>query len=210
MISTRVLRVRPEETEPPALKEAADVLSKGGLVAFPTETFYGLGANALDSGALGRIYAVKGRAESKPFLVLVDSARMARTLVKDIPTVAWGLMTRYWPGPLTLVFTAIEGLPDMLTAGTGTIGIRMPSHPLALGLVRAAGVPVTAPSANPAGAEPPTTAGEVQRFFDGKIELILDGGPTKGGLPSTILDVTATPPRIIRQGALDFPELNRR
>ena len=206
MISTRILRVHPEEAEPPALREAADVLSKGGLVAFPTETFYGLGANALDSGALGRIYAVKGRSAAKPLLVLVDSARMARSLVKEIPTVAWVLMTRYWPGPLTLVFKAVDGLPDALTAGTGTIGIRMPGHPLALGLVRAAGVPVTAPSANPAGAEPPTTAGEVQRFFDGKIELILDGGPTKGGLPSTILDVTVTPPKLIRRGAIEFQE----
>lgn len=210
MISTRILRVHPEETEPPALKEAAYVLAQGGLVAFPTETFYGLGANALDPGALARIYAAKGRSESKPLLVLVDSARMARSLAKEIPTVAWGLMTRYWPGPLTLVFKAVEGLPGALTAGTGTIGIRMPGHPVALGLVRAAGVPVTAPSANPDGAEPATTADEVQRFFDGKIELILDGGPTRGGLPSTILDVTATPPRVIRQGVLDLPELDRR
>ena len=175
-------------------------------MAFPTEAFYALGAHALDPEALGRIYAVKGRAESKPLLVLVDSARMARSLVQEIPTAAWALMTRYWPGPLTLVFRAVEGLPGKLTAGTGTIGIRMPGHPLALALVRAAGVPVTAPSANPSGQEPPTSAGEVRRFFDDKIELILDGGPTKGGLPSTILDVTVTPPKLIRRGAMEFQE----
>ena len=202
--------MRAAEVDPPALEEAAGVLRRGGLVAFPTETFYGLGASAFDREAIQRIYAVKGRPEEKPLLVLVDSARMARTLVEEIPTIAWRLMTRYWPGPLTLVFRASPEVPDALTAGTGTIGIRMPGHPVALGLVQAAGVPVTAPSANPEGGEPPTTADEVERYFDGKIELILDSGPTRGGLPSTMVDVTATPPRLLRKGVLELPELEPR
>ena len=188
------------------LKKAAEVLSAGGLVAFPTETFYGLGANALDPQAVGRVYAVKGRPESKPLLVLVDSVRMLQSLVEGVPAAARTLMTRYWPGPLTLVFRARGNLAEELTAGTGTVGVRMPAHPVAFGLVRTAGFPVTAPSANLSGEAPPSTAADVQRIFEGKIELILDGGPTKGGLPSTIVDVTVTPPRVVRRGALELPE----
>ena len=206
MSKTRLLRVDPRDPPLAVLKEAAGILLKGGLVAFPIETFYGLGANALDSKAFGRVYAIKGRPEGKPLLLLVDSVRMVETLVEEIPPTALTLMTRYWPGPLTLVLKAIQGLPPHLTAGTGTIGVRLPGHPVAFGLVRAAGVPVTAPSANPSGAEPPTTAAQVHRAFDGKIPLILDSGATKGGLPSTILDVTVTPPRVLRRGALDLPE----
>ncbi len=206
MIKTRLLRVDPRDPPLAVLKEAAGVLLKGGLVAFPTETFYGLGANALDSSAFSRVYAVKGRPENKPLLVLVDSVRMVETLVEAIPPAALVLMTRYWPGPLTLVLKAVPGLPRHLTAGTGTIGVRLPAHPVAFGLVRAAGVPVTAPSANPSDALPPTTAAEVLNAFDGKIELVVDGGQTKGGLPSTILDLTVAPPRILRKGALELPE----
>jgi len=203
---TRLLRIDPRDPEEVVLKKAAEVLSVGGLVAFPTETFYGLGANALDPQAVGRVYAVKGRPESNPLLVLVDSARMLQSLVEGVPAAAWTLMTRYWPGPLTLVFRARGNLPEELTAGTGTVGVRMPGHPVAFGLVRAAGFPVTAPSANLSGEAPPSRAADVQRILEGKIELILDGGPTKGGLPSTIVDVTVTPPRVVRRGALELPE----
>jgi len=188
------------------MKEAAGVLLKGGLVAFPTETFYGLGANALDAAAVRRIFEVKGRPESKPLLVLVDSVRMAESLVKEIPAAALALMARYWPGPLTLVFRSASRLPEELTAGTGTVGIRMSRNPVGFELVRAAGVPVTAPSANLSGEKPPTTAADVGRMLSGKIDLILDGGPTTGGLPSTILDVTVTPVKVIRPGALELPE----
>lgn len=209
MILTRLLRVDPQDPQAAVLNEAASMLRTGGVVAFPTETFYGLGANALDFQAVGRVYRVKGRAESKPLLVLVDSVRMAESLVKDVSVAARSLMAKYWPGPLTLVFRAVADLPGELTAGTGTIGIRISSHPVALGLVHAAGVPVTAPSANLSGQEPPTTSGDVQQAVGGKIDLILDGGPTKGGLPSTILDVTVTPPRLIRAGALEIRERGR-
>ena len=206
MTDTRVLRVDPRDPEEVVLKKAAELLSAGGLVAFPTETFYGLGANALDPQAVGRVYASKGRPESKPLLVLVDSVRMVQSLVEGVPAAACTLMTKYWPGPLTLVFRARGNLPVELTAGTGTVGVRMPAHPVAFGLVRTAGFPVTAPSANLSGEAPPTTAADVQRIFEGKIELILDGGATTGGLPSTIVDVTVTPPRAIRRGALELPE----
>jgi len=207
VIRTRLLRVHPGSPQPAALREAAGVLLKGGLVAFPTETFYGLGANALDPAAVRRIFEVKGRPESKPLLVLVDSIDLAESLVKEVSAAARELMTKYWPGPLTLIFRAIASLPDELTAGTGTVGIRVPRHPVAFELVRAAGLPITAPSANRSGEEPPATAADVQRVFGGKIELILDGGATTGGLPSTILDVTVTPPKLIRRGALEFPDI---
>lgn len=176
-------------------------------MAFPTETFYGLGANALDPAAVRRIFEVKGRPESKPLLLLVDSIEMAESLVKEVSAAARDLMAKHWPGPLTLIFRAIASLPDELTAGTGTVGIRVPRHPVAFELVRAAGLPITAPSANRSGEEPPATAADVQRVFGGKIELILDGGATTGGLPSTILDVTVTPPKLIRRGALEFPDI---
>ena len=185
------------------LDEARVVLLRGGLVAFPTETFYGLGANATDREAVRRVFQMKGRPESKPLLVLVDSVKMAESLALEVSDLARHLMAACWPGPLTLVFRAAPELPVELTAGTGTVGIRVPAHPIALGLVRAAGLPVTAPSANPTGAEPPTTAEHVRRFFEGSIDLILDGGPTPGVRPSTILDVSVSPPRLLREGALD-------
>jgi len=206
VIKTRLLQVDPRDPPLAVLKEAAGVLLKGGLVAFPTETFYGLGANALDAAAVKRIFEVKGRPESKPLVVLVDSVRMAESLVKEIPAAALALMARYWPGPLTLIFRSASCLPEELTAATGTIGIRISGHPVAFELVRAAGVPITAPSANPSGEEPPVTAADVDRTLRDRIDLILDGGPTTGGLPSTMLDVTVTPPRVIRRGALELPE----
>ncbi len=201
---TRVVRVNPRDPELPVLKDGAAVLIRGGLVAFPTETFYGLGANALDAKALERVFSVKGRPPDKPLLVLVDSVRMVETLVTTIPPAALVLMARFWPGPVTLVLRAIDGLPAPLTAATGTIGVRLPAHPVAFGLVRAAGVPVTAPSANPSGEDPPTTAADVERTLGSKIDLILEGGATTGGLPSTIVDVTVSPPALVRAGAVPW------
>jgi L-threonylcarbamoyladenylate synthase len=185
------------------LQEAAASLWRGGLVAFPTETFYGLGANAMEREAVTRVFQVKGRPESKPLLVLVDSVKMVESLTLEVSDLARRLMAAHWPGPLTLVLKALPELPAELSAGTGTIGIRMPSHPVALGLVRTLARPVTAPSANPSGAEPPTTAEAVRQYFEGRIDLILDGAPTPGGRPSTVLDVSVSPPRLIRAGALD-------
>lgn len=176
-------------------------------MAFPTETFYGLGSNAMDTAAVGRVFAVKGRPESKPLLTLVDSVEMVESVALEISAASRRFMSAYWPGPLTLIFKARPEVPEELTAGTGTIGVRMPGHPVALGLVRAAGIPVTAPSANLSGGEPPTAARAVRRLFEGAIDMILDGGLTKGGPPSTILDVTVVPPRLVRQGAIEVAEL---
>jgi L-threonylcarbamoyladenylate synthase len=205
---TRLIPVDPSAPDAAALAEAAGILLDGGLVAFPTETFYGLGANATDRRAVARVFEVKGRPESKPLLVLVDSVRMVESLALHVPDLARELMATHWPGPLTLVLRAAAGLPPELTAGTGTVGVRIPAHPVAVGLVRAAGFPVTGPSANPSGKEPPTSADGVRRFFEGMIEAILDGGPTAGGRPSTVLDVSAARPRLLREGALDLSALS--
>lgn len=202
MDRTRVLRVDPVTPSRASISEAAAVLARRGLVAFPTETFYGLGADAREPAAVRRIFEVKGRPESKPVLVLVDSVAMAESLVEVIPSQARELMTRHWPGPLTLVLRARPTVPAEVTGGTGTIGIRMPGHAVAMALVEALGGPVTAPSANPSGAPAPTTAESVLAAFEGKIELVLDGGDTRGGPASTIVDATVDPPRVLRAGAV--------
>jgi L-threonylcarbamoyladenylate synthase len=197
---TRTHTLVPGAVSPVALAEAAAVLGDGGLVAFPTESFYGLGAHALQPEALARVFAVKGRPESKPLLVLVDGPEMAETLAAEISAGARALMARHWPGALTLVLKASSRVPAALTGGTGTVGVRMPGHAIALGLVRAAAFPVTAPSANPSGQAPPVTARAVEEYFGGRVDMILDGGPTAGGAGSTIADCTSWPPRVLRQG----------
>ena len=201
-MATEVVRIDPVAPDDRALREAADVLRRGGLVAFPTETFYGLGAAALQPAAVRRIFAVKGRPESKPLLVLVDSVAMVERLASDVPPRARELMARHWPGALTLVLSARGDVPVEVTAGSGTIGVRLSAHPVARALVSALGGPITAPSANPSDREPPTTAAGVAAYFGDALPLVLDGGPTPGGAPSTVLDVTVEPPRLIRAGAV--------
>ena len=198
---TRVCAVDPLAPGADAIAEAAAVIDAGGVVAFPTETFYGLGVAALDAAAVRRLFALKGRPESRPILVLVDDpARIDRFAI--VTARARDLIVAYWPGALTLVLPARDVVPVSLTAGTGTIGVRQPAHAVARALLAAVAAPVTAPSANLSGQAPPTSAEEVVRVFDGRIELVLDGGPTAGGLPSTVLDVTVDPPRVLREGAV--------
>jgi L-threonylcarbamoyladenylate synthase len=182
------------------MRAAGALVAAGGLVAFPTESFYGLGADALDAGAVARVFAVKGRPDDKPLLVLVDGIEMAAGLAAAVPDGARALMARHWPGALTLVLRAAARVPAALTGGTGTVGVRMPGHAVARALVAAAARPVTAPSANPSGAPPPLTAAAVRGYFEGRVELILDGGPTAGGAGSTVADCTVWPPRVLRQG----------
>jgi len=200
---TRVVVVDPAAPAAAALDEAAAVLRADGLVAFPTETFYGLGAAALRPAAVRRVFEVKGRAEGKPLLVLVDSIAMAERLATTIPARARELMARHWPGALTLVLAARAEVPAEITAGSGTIGVRLSAHPVARALVTALGGPVTAPSANLADRPAPTTAAEVLDYFRDAVDLVLDGGATPGGRPSTVLDVTVEPPRVIRAGAVE-------
>jgi L-threonylcarbamoyladenylate synthase len=196
-----VLAVDALAPEPAAIAEAAAVLQRGGVVAFPTETFYGLGVAALDAAAVRRLFVLKGRPESRPFLVLVDDpARIER--FARLTAGARELIARHWPGALTLVLPAHSVVPRELTAGTGTIGVRQPGHAVARALAAALGAPVTAPSANLTGETPPRCATDVLRVFEGRIDLVLDAGPTAGGVASTVLDVTVDPPRVLREGAV--------
>jgi L-threonylcarbamoyladenylate synthase len=201
-LMTRTIPIDPVAPERRALGEAASVLRGGGLVAFPTETFYGLGAGALHPAAVRRVLEVKGRPEGKPLLVLVGSIAMVATVALDVPARGRELMADHWPGALTLVLRARPEVPVEVTAGSGTVGVRLSAHPVARALVRAFGEPVTAPSANPSGRSAPTTAAQVRGYFRGRIDLVLDGGATTGGAPSTVLDVTVDPPRVVRAGAV--------
>jgi L-threonylcarbamoyladenylate synthase len=200
-VSAKRVAIDPVRPDPGVLADAVRVLAGGGLVAFPTETFYGLGAAALNADAVRRVFELKGRPESRPLLVLVDGVAMAESIAQ-IPYHARPLITRHWPGPLTLVFHARPVVPAEVTAAGGTVGVRWSSHAVACGLAAALGAPVTAPSANRTGAAPPTSADAVLREFGDTIDLVLDGGKTTGGLPSTVLDVTVDPPRVIRAGAV--------
>ncbi|HEY1376333.1 MAG TPA: L-threonylcarbamoyladenylate synthase [Gemmataceae bacterium] len=196
-----VLPVDPGSPDPAVIAEAAAVLRRGGLVAFPTETVYGVGANALDPAAVRRIFAAKGRPPTNPIIVHVADVADLGTLTQPrSPDTVARLAERFWPGPLTLVLPKAAAVPDVVTAGGPTVAVRIPAHPVALALLRAASVPLAAPSANRSTELSPTTAGHVLRGLGGRIDLILDGGPTAGGIESTVLDVSADPPRLLRPG----------
>lgn len=192
-----------------ALEQAAQILRAGGLVALPTETVYGLGANALDAAAVERIFAAKGRPKWDPIIVHVSSLDMARELVSAVPDSATRLpasavrlMDAFWPGPLTLLLPRSAAIPDVVTAGRPLVGLRMPAHPVALELIRRAGVPIAAPSANRFSHVSPTTAAHVLHDLDGRIDAILDAGPALHGVESTVLDPNPSPMLIYRPGAI--------
>lgn len=206
-VRTRVVRVDSLAPETEILEEAAEVLRRGGLVAFPTETVYGLGANALDERAVQRLFEAKGRPPSNPVIVHVASAASARALTTNWTEAAERLSGHFWPGPLTLVLPRAPRIPDLVTAGGPTVGLRMPAHPVALALIQRADLPIAAPSANRSSTVSPTTAEHVRRSLEGRIELILDAGPTQRGIESTVVDITVTPPRILRPGPITQLEL---
>lgn len=201
-IPARILTVDPGTPDPAAIGEAAAVLSAGGLVAFPTETVYGLGADALNPRAVERIYAAKGRPVDNPIIVHIADPNALGGLVSDVPTAAQILIARCWPGPLTLVLPATPVVPSVTRGGLPTVAVRMPAHPVALALIRAAGCPVAAPSANRSGRPSPTTAQHVLADLGGSVELVLDGGPTPVGVESTVLDLTCDPPLLLRPGEI--------
>jgi L-threonylcarbamoyladenylate synthase len=204
---TETLVVDPAAPEPEKIARASAVLRRGGLVAFPTETVYGLGANALDAAATAGIFRAKGRPANNPVIVHVADAEAALPLVADWPETAGRLARCFWPGPLTLVLPKRATVPDIVTAGGPTVAVRVPAHPVALALLRAAGVPVAAPSANRSSQLSPTRAEHVLRALDGLIDMVVDAGPTTGGLESTVLDLTCMPPRLLRPGLVSVPDL---
>ncbi|MGD0624288.1 MAG: L-threonylcarbamoyladenylate synthase [Thermodesulfobacteriota bacterium] len=189
------------------IEKASQKILEGGVVAFPTETFYGLGADALELKALRKVFQIKGREENKPLLLLVADRTWLPGLVKKIPPVAEQLIERFWPGPLTLVFEASPNLPSILTAHTGRIGLRISSHPVAQALVQAVGRAITATSANVTGQPSASLASEVFQTLGKQVDAVLDGGKTAGGLGSTVLDVCGVLPKILRQGTVSRTEL---
>ena len=191
------------------LHKAVRIIKKGGLVAFPTETVYGLGANALDKKAVRKIFKVKKRPLDNPIIVHIAEIEDLNLLAKNIPEEVKILTKKFWPGPLTLVLFKKKIVPEEVTAGTNTVAIRMPDNEIALRLIRSSGVPIAAPSANLAGKPSSTIAQHVFEDLGDKIDLIFDGGPTKIGVESTVVDLTVQPPQILRPGGISFEELKR-
>jgi L-threonylcarbamoyladenylate synthase len=200
--TTRMVVVDPTTPDPTVIAEAAALIRLGQLVAFPTETVYGLGADGLNAAALDRIYRVKGRPSDNPLILHVGHQDQFALVAADVPAIAQRLVQAFWPGPLTLILPKTPGVPDTVTAGLPTVAVRMPAHPVALALIQAAQTPLAAPSANRSGLPSPTTAQHVFGDLRGRIPLILDAGPTHIGLESTVLDVTCIPPVILRPGGI--------
>ena len=190
-------------TEKDDLTDAAEILRRGGFCAVPTETVYGLCVNGLDPDAVAALYELKGRPEIKPLSLMVAGDADLEKYALEVPPQARALVSAFWPGPLTIVLTAREIVPSVVRAGGNTVGLRCPDHPMTLSLLRRAGLPLAGPSANPSGSPSPKTAEEVLSYFDGKIDALLDGGTCEVGKESTIIDLTQTPFRILRCGALD-------
>jgi L-threonylcarbamoyladenylate synthase len=204
---TLILPVDPSAPEPSVVRQAAEVLRTGGLVAFPTETVYGLGANALDSIMVRRIFEAKGRPATNPLIVHVCDEAMLRQVVAEWPALARDLAERFWPGPLTIVLPKNPAIPEIVTGGGPTVAVRMPSHPVALALMNESRMPLAAPSANRSSELSPTTAEHVWKGLEGRIDLILDAGPTQNGIESTVMDLTTDPPTLLRPGPIGVAEL---
>ena len=185
-----------------AVKQAAQLLRAGEVVALPTETVYGLAANALDEKAVAKIFQIKGRPAHNPIIVHVASDEMARACVRDFSATAEKLSKSFWPGPLTLVLPRAEKIPSNVTAGGATVGVRWPSHPFMQAVIRECGFPLAAPSANLSNQISPTNAAHVRAQLGGKISLIVDGGQSQVGIESTVLDLTVSPPRVLRPGMI--------
>lgn len=189
------------------LEQAANVLRQGNLLAIPTETVYGLGADGLNEKAVAAIFAAKGRPQDNPLILHIPEAGWLERYCEDIPRQAYILAQRFWPGPLTMILKRKPNVPDVVTGGLDTVGMRCPDHDLTRAVIAQAGIPVAAPSANTSGRPSPTTAAHVMEDMEGKIDAILDGGSCTVGVESTIIDLTITPPRLLRPGGVTLEEL---
>ncbi len=206
-IDTLVRKVDADHPDDRGIQEAARLIIRGGAVVYPTESFYGLGVNPEDPAAMDLLFRVKERQRKHPILLLVDSPQTIAQVVSEVLPAASKLMEAFWPGGLTLVFRASNRLLPAVTAGTGKVGIRISSHPVAAALVKAAGGMVTGTSANLSGKSPCRSAREVLGQLEGEVEMILDGGQTEGRIASTVLDVSVEPPRILREGMISRRQL---
>lgn len=206
-MKTLVLKVDPQRPDKKKIDIAANLIRKGGIVAFPTETVYGLGADALNAKAVAAVFKAKKRPFDNPPIVHVSDLKDVYRLATDVPPRARRLMTEFWPGPLTLIFRHSKIVPDVTVAGLDTIAIRMPKHNVALALIEESDCPISAPSANLSGKPSPTTVEHVLEDLDGRINAILDAGPTSIGVESTVLDLTVDPPQVLRPGGTPFEAL---
>ena len=204
-----ILKVSDKNSEETILTRAAEILAGGGVIAYPTETFYGLGADATNEKAIEKIFAVKGRNFKNPISLIIGQTEDIYPLVQDVPEIAQKLMAAFWPGALTIIFSAADKISPLLTAGSGKIGLRVSSHPGAQGIVQKLKRPLTATSANLSGAPECTRASEVAEQIGDKIDAIIDLGNTPGTKGSTIIDVTCTPPVILREGAISRKTIER-
>lgn len=208
-MKTRRLKISPDQAavDHPAIIECAAILKRGGLVAIPTETVYGLAANALDSDAVARIFEAKQRPSWDPLIVHVSDFEMVGQVAAEFPSHVRALVERFWPGPLTVLLKRSSQLPEAVTAGLETVAVRLPGHPLARTMIAAANLPLAAPSANRFGRSSPTTAEHVLHDLDGAIDAVLDAGPTNIGVESTVLDALRTPPLLLRPGGITREQL---
>ena len=197
------------ESDPNAVRDAAAILRRGGLLGIPTETVYGLGADALNEDAVSRIFLAKGRPQDNPLIIHVPDASWLESYCRDVPPAAYRLADRFWPGPLTMILPRRDIVPLQTTGGLETVGVRCPNHPVTLAIIEAAGVPIAAPSGNTSGRPSPTTAAHMIEDMDGRIDGIVDGGPCTVGVESTIIDLTVTPPRLLRPGGLPLESLRQ-
>jgi L-threonylcarbamoyladenylate synthase len=204
-----VLKIDRQRPDDSMIAEASSILRAGGVVAYPTETFYGLGADGQNEEAVKKIFLIKGRNFKNPISVIIGDANDVRGLVEEIPEFALHLMERFWPGALTIIFKASPEVSHLLTAGTGKIGIRLSSHPVATALAKKLGHPITATSANLSGKHECTSADEVIQGIGDQIDAVIDGGQTPGGSGSTIIDVTTDPPAILREGVIPKDKLTK-
>lgn len=208
-INTKTIKVDSKAFEKQDIRQGAELIKAGKMVAFPTETVYGLGANGLDPKAVANLFLAKGRPQDNPLILHVHSIDQVRGLVEDISEEGEKLMKMFWPGPLTLLFQKSKLIPEIITAGLDTVAIRMPNHPVALELIRASGLPIAGPSANSSGKPSPTMASHVETDLAGKIHMIIDGGSTGLGLESTVLDLTGPRPIILRPGGITLEDLQK-
>ncbi|MGD8537618.1 MAG: L-threonylcarbamoyladenylate synthase [Candidatus Aminicenantes bacterium] len=208
-MDTQVIKVVTESYPSKKLAQIVSILKSDGLIVYPTETFYGLGANCFSSEAVKKIFALKGRDRAKPLPVVVSDLEMLDSLIVRIPSAAKPLLDKYWPGPLTVVFPANPHLPRELVGVGKTVGVRLPAHRGLRDLVKSAGFPITATSANISGEEELSDPKKVYAAFAGRVDCIVDGGKTKGGRPSTVVDLVSRRPRILREGAIPSSQIRK-
>jgi L-threonylcarbamoyladenylate synthase len=208
-MDTRIVRVDPEKCVPAEIKIVAHILENNGVIIYPTDTFYGLGVNSFSPSAIQRAYGLKKRDPAKPLSVLISDRDMLGAVARDIPQTFEPITSQFWPGPLTVVLHASSRMPEVLLGSHRTIGVRLPDHAWLRELVKTAGFPITATSANITGEAEISDPGRAIQVFHGKVECIVDGGMTPGGLPSTVVDMTPEKPTILRHGAIPLAQLER-